>query len=1081
MISHKFGIALALSFAAVSAHAENLILTGHLADLTRFRTSASKRYLVAPLFTAGEQAILTRLGKKDMAATLLVQPKSAGAEIGRKAKRLHLKIEADRTVKVKSNGRDPLIDELWGISNNGDVRKFYIDNFNSISVKGVKGEDVDLPAFSNQGNGMVVAILDSGFDTKHEDLAGQFVTKPAECANLEKYLACVADAKTNNTLPAACDTQYMKLDTDGNGYPMDCHGWNFVGKKNRVSGQYGTPDIAEEFETGTGHGTKVAGVVGAVADNGIGVRGIAPGVKILAVRVISEEANTSGNGVVAKPDQATSLVSTVVRGMLYAISEKANVINLSLGWNGRADSPLMRDAVKTAQTQGIIVVAAAGNDSTDALVYPCQYEGVVCVGSHDPDGAISEFSNFGSGVDIAAPGFSILSTIDEDADPIYFTDRQNYDFDSGTSFASPYVAGAVAILRSQGYSVTETIARLLVGARQKPYSEGKVLLTGNLDVAGAMNAKPRPFFTPENKGVYPLIWDRVKDTADLGIDLKNIWTAAKKVKIHLSLSERDQTLAQIKITKSDFTFTNWVSGTVKSLETPIAILDSKVTSDATLVLEISADGFPSQKIRIPLQMSVVLEKETKLPNAKTIPLVGTVVPDADIFTIQSADGRPEQDYVAILQSDDDWKYQIIREVRSGTASTYVAGAVKSVPAVPNGSPRTAQRIDVNLDGIPDYVFSVLVPSEEADGLPYFRFDYRDADGNDVLPPYLFKNRTSVLQLDRFQWIRSGKRLVQAWNGVGLTPKAEHLPFDPWNPNVYTDEETDARLYYHDPSTEDGVRSISIPKDPILPAHVAYLSLLNQSRSDLSGGKITSLITEDGDYVSKTFVVEFTSTDAPGRVYPIATPQYRNLRSVEAVRAYPLDPSPISVATTFASTSAISAERVSGIVKAGDHYVMLDRSVTPESSADTAYKTIAAFSEGPAVAPTGLSAYIQANYDVLYQDGTTTRNLSTSLRRYTFLASSLFERTFISAVAETGGVRVGAIQIPDGFGAYPGAEVIVPLRRNGVSIDLIRPASLRIQIGDEACDWLARTDPTAESPSQAVYFCGDRFIRLPYRY
>jgi subtilisin family serine protease len=1084
----------ALAFVTSSARAEDLILTGRRTDLAKFRATKTKRYAAEPLFTSGEQATLVRLGNADMAATLLVHPGNASSEIMRNAKSLRIKVESDRKVKVKSAGRDPLLNELWGISNNGDVRKFYLDNFSSISVKGAKGEDVNLPPYSNEGKGMVVAILDSGFDVSHPDLAGQFVTKPAECANLVKYQACLDKAKSTNSLPTACDAEFMDVkkagnDTDGNLYPMDCHGWNFVGVKNKKSGQYGTPDIAEQFECGTGHGTKVAGVVGALSNNAIGVRGIAPGVKILGVRVISEDANPCGEGGVAKPSQASSLISTVVHGMIYATAEKVNVINLSLGWNGRADSPLMRDAVKIAQSKGIIVVAAAGNDSTDALVYPCQYEGVVCVGSHDPNGAISDFSNFGSGVDIAAPGFSILSTIDQSADPIYFTDRQGYDFDSGTSFASPYVAGAVAILRSQGYSVSETIARLLVGARPKPYSEGKVVLTGNLDVSRAMKAAPRPFFTPENKGVYPLIWDRETNTAALGIDLKNIWTTAKKVRVHLSLSDRDQSLGQIRILKPDFSISNWGSGAIQSLEAPIAILDPKVTSDATLVLEISADGFPSQKMRIPLLMSVVLEKETKLPNAKTIPIIGSVDKDADILTIQSADGRPEQDYVAIVQGNDVWKYQIIREVRSNAGSTYIAGQVRSIPALANAAPRTAQRLDVNLDGKPDYVFSTLVLSEEEDHIPYFRFDYRDADGNDVLPSYLFKNRTSVLQLDRFQWIRSGNRLVQAWNGVGLTPKAEHLPYDPWHPNVYVNEETDARLYYHDPSTEDGVRSIALPKDPILPAHVTYLSLLNQSRSDVTAGKISTLITEDGDYVSKTFVIEFTSTDAPGKVFPLETPQYRNLRSVEAVRAYPLSSSPIAVATTFASTSAISAERVSGIAKNGDGYIMLDRSVTPESSYDTAYKTMAAFSEGPANAPTGLSAFIQASYDVIYRDSTTSRNLSTSLRRYTFLASSLFERTFYPAVAETGGERVGALQIPDTFGAYPGAEIIVPLKRNGVSIDLIRPAALRIQLPNPdslpnhlpECDWLSRMDPTAENPSQAVYFCGDRFIRLPYRY
>ncbi len=1079
LLSTAFLVSTALT--AGAARAENLILTGKAANLAKFRASAGKTIRTAPLFTENEQKLLLKLGRPDMAATLLVAPGNVAADVTVRAKNLHLKVEVDRKVKARSlNGRDPLSPELWGISNNGDSRKFYLDNFTSIVVKGKIGEDVHLPSYSKEGAGMVVAVLDSGFDADHEDLSGQFVTKTAECENLAKYNACVADAKAANKPSTTCDNQYLKLDADRNGYPMDCHGWNFVGKKSKVSGQYGSPDIAEQFEEGSGHGTKVAGVIAAIANNGVGVRGIAPKAKILGVRVITEEPGAETNGV-SDPEKAMSLVSTVVRGMLYAIAEKANVINLSLGWNGRADSPLMRDAVKTAQEKGIIVVSAAGNDSTDALVFPCQYEGVVCVGAHDPDGKISEFSNFGSGVDLAAPGFSILSTIDREADPIYFTDRQGYDFDSGTSFASPYVAGAAAILRSQGYSYGETIARLLAGARPMEYSEGKVVLTGNLDVSRAISIAPRPFFTPENKGVYPTLWDRKANEAELAIDLKNIWKTAKKVRARLTLSKRDEKLGQIRVKKAEFSLANWKSGEVRSLETALAVLDPRLTSDATLVLEISADGGPAQKIRIPLQISVVLDKDAKLPNAVTIPVEGKVNPNGVIFSVQSMDGRPEQDYVSIERTDETWNYQIIREVRDAGARHYVAGPVKPVPAVENGAPRTAQRLDVNLDGKPDYVFSVYIPSEEEDHLPYFRFDYRDADGNEVLPSYLFKNRTAVLQLDRFQWLRSGNRLVQAWAGAGMTPKAEQKKFDPWNPNAYKDEDADAHLYYHDPATEDGVRSIAMPNDSILPKDTSFLSLLNQSAADRKAGRIAILITETGDYFAKVFAMEVSAAGAAPKVYPVEVPRFRNLQAVESIKAYALDANPLAAATTFAGNSSVTSQRVSGVVKAGDRYLVLDRTVTPDSAADTAYKTIAAFSEGPAAAPTGLAAFIQANYDVIYRDSTTEKNLLTSLRRYTFLASALFERTFIPAVAESDGVRLPAIQIPDGFGAYPGAELIVPLRKNGVSVDLIRPAALRIQTLTDDCDWLARTEPTVANPSEAVYFCGDRFLRIPYRF
>jgi len=570
---------LLFALSATPANAEQLILTGKASDLARVSSALGKSYQVESVFNRTEKAMLTRLGKPDFAAALTVKPSKpipSGAPrlssaVSARLRRAKVKvaIESDQRVKLKSTP-DPLASELWGISNNGDVRKLYLDNFSSISVKGVKGEDVNLPATSNEGKGMVIAILDSGFDTEHVDLKGQFVEKKAECENLAKYQDCLVTADRRGDPKSVCNS-FLTLDTDGNGYPMDCHGWNFIGKKSKVTGQYGDPILAEVVPEGSsGHGTKVAGIIAAISGNGIGVRGIAPRAKILGVRVTQEAPGSEAEGV-ATAEETLSLISSVVRGMIYAVGEKANVINLSLGWNGRADSQLMRDAVKTAQSQGIIVVAAAANDSTDALVYPCQYEGVICVASHDPDGKLSEFSNFGSGVDIAAPGFSILSTVQSDQDPIFYTDRQGYDFDHGTSFASPYTAGALAVLRSQGLSVQESIARLLVGARKKPYSEGKVTLAGNLDVKGALSATPRPYIVPVNKGIYPVIWDRPTGEAELTIDLKNIWKSASKVNARLMLSQRDKNLAQLKLKRSTFSLSQWKTGEVRSLVTQLIV------------------------------------------------------------------------------------------------------------------------------------------------------------------------------------------------------------------------------------------------------------------------------------------------------------------------------------------------------------------------------------------------------------------------------------------------------------------------------------------------------------------------------
>jgi subtilisin family serine protease len=105
---------------------------------------------------------------------------------------------------------------------------------------------------------------------------------------------------------------------------------------------------------------------------------------------------------------AAGFTDLIARGMLYAIRNGAQVANLSMAWPQNADSPLMRQMIALAQARGMIIVASAGNDSTDARVMPCVYPGVICVASHGPDGGFSHFSNYGAFVDIAAPGLSIL-------------------------------------------------------------------------------------------------------------------------------------------------------------------------------------------------------------------------------------------------------------------------------------------------------------------------------------------------------------------------------------------------------------------------------------------------------------------------------------------------------------------------------------------------------------------------------------------------------------------------------------------------------------------------------------------------
>jgi serine protease len=188
------------------------------------------------------------------------------------------------------------------------------------------------------------------------------------------------------------------------------------------------PDLAGQVLSGpaddNGHGTHVAGIIAATTDNGVGVRSAAPGVKILSIKAL----NSAGSG----------SYSAVTAGIYAAVAGGAKVVNMSLG--GTVASAVFDSAVAYANQQGVTVVAAAGNNgaSGSPASYPGATPGVIAVGAVDSNLNLASFSTCGAYVDIAAPGVDILSTIR----------GGGYQWWSGTSMASPFVAAAAAVIKA---------------------------------------------------------------------------------------------------------------------------------------------------------------------------------------------------------------------------------------------------------------------------------------------------------------------------------------------------------------------------------------------------------------------------------------------------------------------------------------------------------------------------------------------------------------------------------------------------------------------------------------------------------
>lgn len=185
---------------------------------------------------------------------------------------------------------------------------------------------------------------------------------------------------------------------------------------------------------GNGHGTHVAGIIGAVMGNYAGVAGIAPGVRLLPVKVLNDDGYGSD--------------WTVAQGIDFAAASGAKIINMSLG--SYYGSGVIQAAVNNAIQKGVLLVAAAGNDGLDHVNYPAAYSGVLAVSALDSNDSLANFTNYGDQISLAAPGVNILSTYSgPGADP-----SNPYVYMSGTSMATPFVAGLAALVLSEDPSLT---------------------------------------------------------------------------------------------------------------------------------------------------------------------------------------------------------------------------------------------------------------------------------------------------------------------------------------------------------------------------------------------------------------------------------------------------------------------------------------------------------------------------------------------------------------------------------------------------------------------------------------------------
>jgi hypothetical protein len=266
-------------------------------------------------------------------------------------------------------------------------------------------------------------------------------------------------------------------------------GWNYT-----------TQDLAGDNKPydDLGHGTHVAGIIAAQSDNSTGVRGVSSHLRVIPIKVLTDNEDPT-----APNHPKLALADRITQGILFAMHNGADVINLSLGWPRSMDTTYLRNAVKLAQANGIVVVAAAGNNSHDQTIFPCSYAGVICVGAYSADGSYAPFSNFGGHIDVSAPGDQILSTFPTKLNPTLFR-LKGYDILNGTSQAAPYVSATMGILKA--LYPAETLLKLKARLLQSATGDGNTLY-GKIGLSDAIEANTAALLYPELKELDSVLFD----------------------------------------------------------------------------------------------------------------------------------------------------------------------------------------------------------------------------------------------------------------------------------------------------------------------------------------------------------------------------------------------------------------------------------------------------------------------------------------------------------------------------------------------------------------------------------------------
>lgn len=1005
-------------------------------------------------------------------------------------------------------------DKMWGLKNNGRPVSTYINPLQTYRLQAVTGEDIRLAPASN-GRKIKVAVLDTGIDFSHSDLQN-FITRRAEkCAAFEKLKQCQELAKDVND--GKCRAEHLQAKE--NVYPADCQGWSILDQSisNTPNNIIGRPDFGDE----SGHGTHVAGIIASVSKNieiiPVQVSGNGPNQPIKPFSIDLSPSENVRNG------YTTAFLSErISRGIIYAINAGAEVINLSIGWPEGQTIDIIKEAIAEAQKRGVIVIAAAGNDSTNAILRPCQYKGVICVAAHSPDGSLASFTNYGFGVDIAAPGVEVLSTIPSSIRSIRLPGYSGYDLMSGTSQATPFVTGVVADMLSRGIPVAEIYPRLILGARniknELPLLVGPVggqiqsvdastkykksVLSGLLDMTRALQVTPQPLILPASKDVQIINWDR--KTADLSFNLalKNYWKGISSQKVQISLRPSFNSEIEPEVVSVDSlqNSNSWAFSEEKIFKVKLRIKDttdaafSRLPSELSYQVAIFIDGKIHRQFEIKAEVLVSITEAITGGDVFQYNLSGGIPGGMKMTLVDEVlDGNlSSRDYFVVGKDDDDKNSFNIGLVRS-QQSNYLIESIQKIKFDGDLSltrPQYKMRMDLDGDGTSEYIYGII---EYLDKEATIYGDYRNHffifDNNMKLKKYvLFDDKRAALPYT-FYWMKVKGQMRPAWVGKGQEITSTIDLTDLWGADMSAEDtvknyrtKADIHFYYLDENYK--LRQLDTEKKD-----ERIVDIVQSNQIQAQKGLLTVLIAKNlGTETKPSYINEFSIANVMNGIISSQVKMqnlggavgYRNLVDTFADKVLSLS----SAATEYHGMmwyGLDSDQRQRVTIIDLEQREIHDKMISSQRTVqDSALLVKSGFQSKDRK-----GVFLITNSELEYHDLNSDQVVSKSLNRYSFFGDTNFvELLFpITIIDRTDASRkLPALFTTEQSGMERGLRMVVPVySRDGKIQQMLTPARLRFK-SEKGCKPLESPVYLGENSGYAMdYQCGNKILRFLLKY